>query len=107
MPASGEMFTGPVLRQDVVEADTSDQHRVSEITFTKGARTKLHAHTTDQILLITAGDGVVGTRTERHEVGAGDVVFIPAGEPHFHGAAEAADMTHWSVLGASRTTILE
>ncbi len=59
------------------------------------------------MLLITAGAGVVGTRSQRQEVCAGDVVFIPAGEPHFHGAAEHADMTHYSVLGPSETTILE
>ena len=37
---------------------------------------------------------------------AGDVAFIRAGEPHWHGAAPGADMTHWSITGQSKTTII-
>lgn len=82
--------------------------RILEVAFTSGARTKLHTHTSDQVLLIQAGHGVVGTRNEKHEVASGDVVVIPAGEPHFHGAADGQDMTHYSVLGSdNQTTVLE
>ncbi len=105
--AGGDIFLGKVLTQPVLGEDTTAQHRVLEVTFTNGARTKLHAHTTDQVLVIAAGEGIVGTRQERHRVSAGDVVLIPSAEPHFHGAAEGADMTHYSVLGESTTTILE
>lgn len=105
--ATGKIFRGRVLTQDVLGAETTDQHRVLEVTFTAGARTKLHVHTTDQVLVITAGDGVVGTPEESQRVSIGDVVFIPTGEPHYHGAAEGADMTHYSVLGANTTTVLE
>lgn len=105
--ATGEIFKGRVLTQRVIDDETSDQHRLLEVRFTNGARTKLHTHTTDQVLVITEGHGVVGTRDDRYDVGAGDVVFIPATEPHFHGAREGADMTHLSVLGASKTTVLE
>lgn len=103
----GAIFIGTVRTQRVVDERLSEIHRILEVTFTDGARTKLHAHTTDQVLLITEGRGIVGTGAELHEVSAGDVVFIPAREPHFHGAAPGADMTHYSVLGASQTTILE
>lgn len=103
----GAIFIGTVETQRVVDERLSEIHRIVEVTFTNGARTKLHTHTTDQVLLITDGKGVVGTREERHEVTAGDVVFIRAREPHFHGAAPGAVMTHYSVLGASQTTILE
>lgn len=106
-PAEGAIFNGQALTQAVLGEDATDQHRVLEVTFTKGARTKLHKHTTDQVLVITAGQGQVGTREERHDVGAGDVVLIPAGEAHFHGAREGTDMTHFSILGKSETTILE
>lgn len=105
--AERPIFVGRVRTQPAVDEALSDEHRVLEVSFERGARTKLHTHTTDQVLLITAGRGVVGTRGERHEVGPGDVVFIPSGEPHFHGAAEGADMTHYSVLGVSETAILE
>jgi quercetin dioxygenase-like cupin family protein len=106
-PADGAMFRGAVRIQEALGAADTSEHRVSEVTFTDGARTKLHTHTTDQLLVITAGLGVVGTRDERHEVTAGDVVLIPKREPHFHGAREGADMTHLSVLGDSENRILE
>jgi quercetin dioxygenase-like cupin family protein len=106
-PSGAEIFIGRVATQTVIDEGVSDRHRILEVTFTQGARTKLHAHVTDQVLLITSGSGVVGTAEERFEVEAGDVVFIPAREPHFHGAAERADMTHYSVLGPGETTVLE
>jgi 4-carboxymuconolactone decarboxylase len=105
--SDAEIFIGSVRTQTVIDESLSDRHRILEVTFAQGARTKLHAHATDQVLLITSGDGLVGTRSERFEVEAGDVVFIPAGEPHFHGAAPGADMTHFSVLGPGETTVLE
>ena len=107
MRATGEIFLGTVETQTVLPDDATDQHRVTEVAFHDGARTKLHTHTTDQVLVITAGAGVVGTPRERHEVSAGDVVLIPAGEAHFHGARPGADMTHYSILGASQTALLE
>ena len=106
-PAEGEIFRGAVLTQTVLGDADTDEHRVLEVTFTKGGRTKLHRHTTDQVLVITDGEGVVGTSDERQEVSRGDVVYIPKGEPHFHGAREGHDMTHLSVLGDNHTTILE
>lgn len=94
------MFTQPVVEEGSA--------RILEVAFTNGARTKLHRHTSEQLLLIQAGHGVVGTRSEKHEVASGDVVVIPAGEPHFHGAADGQDMTHYSVLGSdNQTTVLE
>lgn len=106
-PNRGEIFRGEVLMQPVVDETTSDRHRIGEVTFLAGARTKLHTHSTDQVLVITSGVGTVGTREERHAVGLGDVVVIPAEEPHFHGAADGQDMTHYSILGVGETTVLE
>ena len=97
--ADGKVLTAAHVVQ------TSDR---VEVAFVNGARTKLHRHTSDQILLIEAGHGVVGTPSEKHEVAAGDVVVIPAGEAHFHGASDGQDMTHYSVLGAdNQTAVLE
>ena len=102
----GEIFRGKAYTQPVV--DDGAGPRLLEVAFVNGARTKLHRHTSDQILLIEAGHGVVGTPSEKHEVAAGDVVVIPAGEAHFHGASDGQDMTHYSVLGAhNQTAVLE
>ncbi len=89
---------------DVGERDL----RVVEVHFKGGARNRLHTHTTDQVLLITEGEGIVATRTEEREVVPGDVAYVPAGEEHWHGARPGRDMTHLAINGgASETTITE
>jgi quercetin dioxygenase-like cupin family protein len=100
------IFIGDVDAQTVIDAGSRDL-RLIEVAFKRGARTKLHVHTTDQILVITEGEGIVATRNEQHEVSVGDVALIPAGEAHWHGARPGADMTHWSMTGQSKTTIVE
>ncbi len=62
-----------------------------------GARTKYHKHSGDQILIITEGTGSVGTDNETVKVVEGDVVLIPAGENHFHGAPDATSMGHITI----------
>ena len=99
------IFIGEVDAQTVIDSE-SRELRLVEVAFKAGARNRLHTHTTDQILVITEGTGIVATRDEQHEVAAGDVAFIPAGEPHWHGAAPDANMTHWSITGQSKTTIV-
>jgi quercetin dioxygenase-like cupin family protein len=100
------IFVGKVDAQTVIDKESRDL-RLVEVTFQRGARNKLHTHTTDQILVITEGKGIVATRDEAHEVEDGDVAFIPAGEPHWHGARPGEDMTHWSMTGQGKTTIIE
>lgn len=68
------------------------------VTFEPGARTAWHSHPRGQILIITAGTGRVqrwGDRIE--EVRLGDVVRIPAGQKHWHGASPQASMTHLAI----------
>lgn len=103
--SDAEIFVGEVLSQTAV-GEESPHVRASEVTFRDGARNRLHTHTTDQILIVTEGLGYVGTETERHEIAPGDVAHITAGEPHWHGARPGHDMTHWSILGPSRTQIV-
>jgi quercetin dioxygenase-like cupin family protein len=102
---AGEIFIGAVDRQSVIGDEARDL-RLTEVTFHDGARNKLHTHTTDQILIVTAGEGIVATEHEEHTVRAGDVAYIPAGERHWHGARPGMDMTHYAVLGSGKTFIV-
>ena len=99
------IFVGEVDYQTAVGEESRDL-RLSEVHFKHGAVNKPHQHTTDQILVITEGEGLVATDDERHEVSAGDVAFIPANTKHWHGARPGEDMTHWSILGNAKTTIV-
>ena len=104
-PSLGEIFVGPVESQDPL-GEVSASFRMTEITFRDGARNKLHVHESDQLLLVTAGMGIVATEQEEHELASGDLALIPAGERHWHGARPGQDMTHWSILGPGKTTIV-
>ena len=87
------LFTGPdVTRQDLVP--DSIEYRVNIVNFGKGVRNKFHTHDREQILIVTAGRGIVATEKEERVVTKGDVVHIPAGEKHWHGATKDSDFSH-------------
>ncbi|MDP9252611.1 MAG: cupin domain-containing protein [Chloroflexota bacterium] len=100
------IFVGDVDYQTAVGEESRDLS-LSEVHFKRGAVNKPHMHTTDQILIITEGEGLVASDSERHDVSAGDVALIPANTKHWHGARPGKDMTHWSILGHGKTTIVD
>jgi 4-carboxymuconolactone decarboxylase len=100
------IFVGEVDYQTAVGEESRDL-RLSEVHFKQGAVNKPHTHTSDQILIVTEGDGVLATDAERHDITVGDVAFIPANTKHWHGARPGKDMTHWAILGDAKTTIVE
>src|SRR5579862_7266165 len=93
-PTGGPLFIGQVFRQLIVDPDESRSFNFSVINFSAGSRNKFHQHTSDQILIVTEGSGMVATEQEEREVSAGDVVLIPAGENHWHGAPGSTPMSH-------------
>ncbi|HEX6031912.1 MAG TPA: cupin domain-containing protein [Tepidiformaceae bacterium] len=106
-PAVAPIFEGDVTRRDMVSRDDSSQVTVTLVRFLQGAKNKLHVHTADQVLYITEGHGLVGNRDGHHQVEAGDIAHIPAGEPHWHGAQAGHDMAHLSILPPCDTSIVE
>lgn len=104
VPATGDLFVGKVERQALVGEDESGQIRVGVVVFTDGAVNKMHHHTFDQVLVINEGEGIV--QAEGHpeqRVSAGDVIFIPAGTRHWHGAAPGKTMSHITVATPGTT----
>jgi quercetin dioxygenase-like cupin family protein len=106
-PDRAPIFEGDVLRQNLVAEGDAALLRVTAVTFLDGARNKLHEHSTDQVLVVTAGRGIVANEVEEFHVAPGDVVLIPRGERHWHGAEPGADFTHLSILTPGQMTILE
>src|SRR4051812_27187394 len=94
--ASGN-FDGQVWMQRLITQEQSQEIEVLIVSFEAGGRTRPHIHAVDQILHITSGRGIVATSSERRFVGPGDVVLIPAGAWHWHGAAPDSAMTHVSI----------
>ncbi len=83
----------------------SRQFRVSELTFQDGARTRLHVHDSEQVVVVTAGAGIVATADAEHAISIGDVAVIPADEPHWHGAPRRGTVTQLSILGPHATRL--
>jgi 4-carboxymuconolactone decarboxylase len=97
-PALAENFTGGVRVEALFEALDPSHASGASVAFEPGARTTWHSHPRGQILIVTAGTGRVqrwGDPIE--EIRQGDVVRIPAGEKHWHGAAPRASMTHIAI----------
>jgi quercetin dioxygenase-like cupin family protein len=108
VPQESAIFTGPVTMQDVVGPGMSERFLVRQVNFAPGVRNKLHTHTIDQVLIVTAGTGLVATEDQTVTVTPGDVVFIPAGEKHWHGATASSDFSHLYVMSPeSKTTQIE
>ena len=99
----GELFVGEHEYRSAVGAE-SRQFRIAEMTFRDGTRTKLHVHDSEQVILVTAGEGIVGTADAEHRIAVGDVAVIPASEPHWHGSSPGDAVTQWSILGPHKTT---
>jgi quercetin dioxygenase-like cupin family protein len=104
-PAGGALFTGtPVFRQVIVQPEESQNFQFGVVNFSAGSRNKFHQHTSDQILIVTEGTGVVATESEERTVSEGDVILIPAGENHWHGAPGDTPMSHITIQAKGSTT---
>lgn len=102
---AGGLFTGPVNVSTLISEDMGSKEYVAAIvTFSPGSRTKLHIHDHEQILFVLKGRGFVGTETEEREVGEGDMILIPAGEKHWHGAGPDSEFSHLAILNCKTKT---
>ena len=71
---------------------------IGSVHFAPGARTAWHSHSIGQTLYVTEGEGRVQSRGEPVvTIRPGDVIHIPGGEWHWHGAAPDHFMTHLSM----------
>ena len=104
-PAASALFTGnPVTRQNVFQPNDGTNLNLGIVSFSAGSRNKFHKHTSDQILIVTEGTGVVATDNDEATVTQGDIIIIPAGENHWHGAPGATAMAHITVTAKGSQT---
>ena len=93
-------FGGKVTTQVILEEENrAKKMQVMMVNFALGARNKLHTHSTEQILIVTEGKGIVATKDKEYVVTPGTVIFVPPGEEHWHGAAKGSSFAHISILG--------
>jgi quercetin dioxygenase-like cupin family protein len=98
---SAQFFTGSVRVDPLFPANAPSRVSGGLVTFEPGARSAWHTHPVGQILIVTAGKGLVqrwGGPVE--EIRPGDVVRIPPGVKHWHGASPTTGMSHIAIQEA-------
>ena len=93
LPLINPLFTDSNVSIQVLLPD-SKEFTVNVVHFGKGVRNRFHAHSDEQILIVTSGKGIIATETEQKEIAVGDVVLIPANEKHWHGATRDFEFSH-------------
>jgi quercetin dioxygenase-like cupin family protein len=92
---NAQYFTGSVRVDPLFSAAEPSRVSGARVSFEPGARTAWHTHPLGQTLIVTAGTGWVqqlgGSVQEMRE---GDVVRIPPGQKHWHGATATTRMSH-------------
>lgn len=92
--------SAPVGGRRLLTMTDTDGWAASVTSFGIGGRLNWHTHDSEQILYITEGRGIVATKEREYVVTAGCIVYIPAGENHWHGASEDSSMSHLNIQKA-------
>ena len=101
--STDKIFMGKVSRQNLI-GESNEELRVAVINFSPGAVNVFHTHTFDQVLYVTAGKGIVATENEEITVTPGTIIFIPAGEKHWHGATKDTVFSHIAIMPPGHTS---
>jgi quercetin dioxygenase-like cupin family protein len=93
-----DRFTATVRVDPLFAARDPGRTSGGSVTFEPGARSAWHTHPLGQILIVTAGVGRVQQWDGPvQEIRPGDIVWIPPGVKHWHGAAPTTAMTHIAI----------
>ena len=95
---AAENFTGSVHVDQEFQASAPGRASGARVTFEPGARTAWHSHPLGQTLIVTSGVGRVQRWGDPvDEIRPGDVVWIPPGQKHWHGASPTTSMSHIAI----------
>lgn len=93
-----DWFTGTVWQDPIIDAPAPARVKAVRVSFEPGARTAWHTHPLGQTLHVVSGVGrVQAWGGPIREIRAGDTVWIPPGEKHWHGAAPETAMVHIAI----------
>lgn len=112
-------FTNMVHMKDISSVIQSKEQNIYHVYFEKGAKTKLHSHNGNQILIATKGKGRLELfaksgnkktnfkirKTESIPLNPGDVVYIQKNTFHTHGSVSKKTFSHIAInILATRTS---
>jgi 4-carboxymuconolactone decarboxylase len=110
-------FTGDFTMRKLPE-EVNSEEEIYFVEFRKGCKTRPHIHMSEQILIITEGKGIVvfvekmdinesdgSARLSRKEceINKGDIIRVPAGIIHWHGAIINNDFSHIAIRKKTAT----
>ncbi|SDR62130.1 Cupin domain protein [Rhizobiales bacterium GAS191] len=108
---NADWFTGTVWQDPVIDAPAPARVKAARVSFEPGARTAWHTHPLGQTLHVLQGVGrVQALGGPVRVIQAGDTVWIPPHEKHWHGAAPDKGMVHLAIhesLDGTHVTWLE
>jgi quercetin dioxygenase-like cupin family protein len=92
----GSRFTGDAFPYLTMPA--TDGVTINTVNFTPCARTYWHSHEKGQVLLVVAGQGLIQAEGGQvFTIRAGDTIWAPSGERHWHGASPTSYVTHMAI----------
>ena len=98
-----QYFTGKSYLNALVVADKNNTINVSNVTFEPSCINHWHKHTTEQILLVTEGTGWYQEWGKPARLlQKGDVVVVPIGVKHWHGASNKSWFAHLSIMDTAK-----
>ncbi len=97
---SDENHTGSIYMDSLFSNDEDENlPEVRTLTFSPKARLNWHVHQVEQKLFVTGGTGYIQFENDQvKRIEEGDVVTIPAGTNHWHGALDNSWMSHIEVM---------
>jgi 4-carboxymuconolactone decarboxylase len=105
---STDYFTGTAWLNILVPRDETGSYAIGNVLFEPGCRNNWHTHPAGQILLITDGKGYYQERGKPARLlTRGDVVVIPSGVEHWHGASHDSSFTHIVITNNSKDGAVE
>lgn len=106
--ASSPYFIGTVWIETLVTDDKVFNCPISNVTFEPGARNNWHKHPGGQILLVTEGKGYYQEEGKPVQIiKKGDVVKVPPGVKHWHGATPDSCLSHLAIVTNPQSGIVE
>lgn len=104
-PGPEAWFTGSVTITPLFDPLAPGRTGAALVRFSQSARTAWHTHPLGQRLVVTEGLGRVGQwGGPTQEFRPGDVVTIPAGTKHWHGASPTESAAHIAIQESQNGT---
>ena len=96
--APADYFTGTVWVKMILPNDPTLNCQIVNVVFEPGARNNWHTHPGGQILVVTDGVGYYQEKGKPVQlIRKGEVVNIPPGIEHWHGASHDNEFTHIAI----------